>query len=38
VIYQRFLDNIEPSEHPYHRFDPADWLRKTAAILRASDK
>jgi Phosphotransferase enzyme family len=34
VIYLRFLDNIEPSEHPYHRFEPADWLRKTAAILK----
>lgn len=34
VIYRRFLDGIEPSEHPYHRADPADWLRRTAAILR----
>jgi hypothetical protein len=33
VIYQKFLDNIEPSEHPYHRDDPADWLRRTAAVL-----
>lgn len=35
VIYRRFLDNIEPSEHPYHRFEPAEWLRKTAALLSA---
>ena len=34
VIYRRFLDGIEPSEHPYHRADPAHWLRRTAAILR----
>ena len=25
--YQRFLDNIEPDEWPYHRTDPADMLR-----------
>lgn len=35
VIYRRFLDNIEPSEQVYHRDDPADWLRRTAAMLRA---
>jgi hypothetical protein len=34
VIYQGFLDRIEPSEHPYHRADPADWLARTAALLR----
>ena len=34
VIYQKFLDNIEPSERVYHRNDPADWLRRTAALLR----
>jgi Ser/Thr protein kinase RdoA (MazF antagonist) len=34
VIYQGFLDRIEPSEHPYHRSDPADWLARTAALLR----
>lgn len=39
VIYQKFLDNIEPSEHPYHRDDPADWLRTTVGLLseRAGD-
>lgn len=34
VIYWRFLDGIEPSERPYHRADPADWLRRTAALVR----
>ena len=33
VIYQSFLDGIEPSEHPYHRDDPANWLRATASLL-----
>jgi hypothetical protein len=36
VIYQRFLDNIEPSEQVYHRGDPVDWLRRTAALLGGS--
>ncbi|MFL5681266.1 MAG: aminoglycoside phosphotransferase family protein [Chloroflexota bacterium] len=35
VIYRKFLDKIEPSEQPYHRKDPAEWLAKTAAIVRA---
>lgn len=34
VIYQGFLDRIEPSEHPYHRADPAIWLARTAAMFR----
>jgi Ser/Thr protein kinase RdoA (MazF antagonist) len=34
VIYQKFLDNIEPSERVYHRTDPAAWLQRTAALLR----
>ena len=34
VVYQGFLDCIEPSEHPYHRGDPADWLGRTAALAR----
>jgi hypothetical protein len=34
VIYQQFLDHIEPSEHPYHRADVPDWLHRTADILR----
>ena len=34
VVYRHFLDNIEPAEHVYHRNDPADWLRRTAALLQ----
>ena len=30
VIYRAFLDQIEPSEHPYHRDDPANWLSRAA--------
>ena len=33
VVYRRFLDNIEPSEHPYHAGDPAAWLRRAAEIV-----
>jgi Phosphotransferase enzyme family len=36
VIYRRFLDRIEPAEHPYHRSDPAEWLRRTAALIAAN--
>ena len=35
VLYRHFLDNIEPAEHVYHRNDPADWLRRTAALLQS---
>jgi hypothetical protein len=35
VIYQRFLDGIEPSERRYHESDVRDWLR--AALAQASD-
>jgi Ser/Thr protein kinase RdoA (MazF antagonist) len=34
VVYQRFLDAIEPSEQPYHRSDPVAWLQRAAGILR----
>ncbi len=34
VVYRGFLDRIEPAEHPYHRHDPAEWLQRTAALLR----
>ena len=34
VIYKSFLDNIEPSEQPYHRADPAKWLNRTATLVR----
>ena len=33
VIFWTFLDGIEPSEWPYHRVDPADWLGRTARLL-----
>jgi hypothetical protein len=35
LIYQGFLDAIEPSEHPYHAADPAFWL--TRALDLAAD-
>jgi hypothetical protein len=38
VIYRTFLDNIEPSEQPYHRADPAQWLIRAAALVRESDR
>jgi hypothetical protein len=31
VLYQEFLDNIEPDEHPYHRGDPLACLRDAIA-------
>ena len=34
LIYQRFLDGIEPAEHPYHRADVPRWLRRTVELLR----
>jgi hypothetical protein len=37
VIYRMFLDNIEPSEHPYHALDPAEWLTRTSELLSSSD-
>jgi hypothetical protein len=30
VLYQRFLDNIEDTERPYHEGDPARALRSAA--------
>jgi hypothetical protein len=38
VVYRSFLDNIEPSEQPYHRADPAMWLMRTAALVRETDR
>jgi len=35
VCYRAFLDGIEPSEHPYHRDDPAACLRRAAALVAA---
>ena len=34
LIYQTFLDNIEPSEHCYHRRDPREWISR--AVERRS--
>ena len=31
-VYQGFLDNIEPSEHPYHAADPRAWLERAIAL------
>ncbi|WP_438041744.1 aminoglycoside phosphotransferase family protein [Sorangium sp. So ce128] len=35
IIYRKFLDDIEPSEHPYHARDPVAWLARTAAMVRS---
>ncbi|MDP9483149.1 MAG: aminoglycoside phosphotransferase family protein, partial [Chloroflexota bacterium] len=35
LIYQRFLDGIESSEHPYHQADVPDWLGRTARLVRS---
>jgi hypothetical protein len=32
LIYQTFLDAIEPSEHPYHAGDPAPWLARAVDL------
>ena len=37
VRYQEFLDNIEPTEHVYHRGDPAASIRQAIACAAASD-
>jgi hypothetical protein len=37
VVYQGFLDCIEPSEHPYHRADPPERLA-CAAVLLADER
>lgn len=34
LTYQRFLDNIEDAEHPYHRADVTAWLLRTIEQLR----
>jgi len=36
VRYQEFLDNIEPSEHVYHRGDPASAIRQALACATES--
>jgi hypothetical protein len=35
VIYQGFLDRIEPCERPYHESDPRDWLRASLRLAVA---
>jgi hypothetical protein len=35
VVYQVFLDGIEPSEQPYHRADSPEWLGRAAVLVRA---
>jgi hypothetical protein len=32
LIYRKFLDHIEPTEHVYHRGDPALWLTRAASL------
>jgi hypothetical protein len=32
LIYQAFLDGIEPDERIYHASDPALWLARAAAL------
>ena len=34
VIYDKFLDQIEPSEHPYHQQHPLRWLMRAAQACR----
>lgn len=34
-VYQGFLDNIEPSEHPYHAADPRAWLERAIDLAAA---
>jgi len=33
VVYQHFLDNIEPDERPYHSGDQVDSLRQAARLV-----
>lgn len=35
-VYQRFLDNIEPAEHIYHRDDVPETLDRVEALMAAS--
>ena len=34
IVYQKFLDNIEPSEQRYHAADPAGWLVRASELIR----
>ena len=37
LIYQGFLDAIEPSERPYHAADPAFWLARALDLAADHD-
>lgn len=37
LIYQGFLDAIEPSEHPYHAADPTFWLARALDLAADHD-
>lgn len=37
VVYQDFLDAIEPSEHPYHAADPVFWLGEALDLADTYD-
>lgn len=37
LVYQDFLDAIEPSEHPYHAADPVFWLGRALDLADAHD-
>lgn len=37
LIYQGFLDAIEPSEHPYHAGDPDFWLARALDLADVHD-
>lgn len=32
MVYQLFLDQVEPDEHVYHSGDPEQWLRRAAEL------
>jgi hypothetical protein len=34
LVYRSFLDQIEPSERVYHASDPAERLRRAAAVYQ----
>jgi hypothetical protein len=36
LIYQQFVDNIEPSERCYHRLDTAEWLERAVQLSRST--
>ena len=38
LIYQVFLDGIEPDERIYHASDPALWLARAADAARRPDR